>query len=94
MATAHWICVCLKAGEMEDAFPDLPFVSEPAATASAPTAPSNEHGDGDDACSTLRNEMRPFVLPNSLQLCYSGCPREYQDFTKTIWAPKSRKMRI
>jgi hypothetical protein len=32
---------------------DFLSVSEPVATASTPTALSNEPGDGDDACSTL-----------------------------------------
>jgi hypothetical protein len=36
--------------------------SEPAATVFAPTAPCDEPSDGGDACSTLRDEMHPFLL--------------------------------
>jgi hypothetical protein len=55
------IVVCLKAGEVEDKLSDFSSVSGPAATACAPTPPSDEPGVGDDACSTLRDELQSFL---------------------------------
>jgi hypothetical protein len=52
---------CLKAGGVEDDFTGFSSVFEPNVTESAPTAPSNELGDRDVTCSTLRDEMQPFL---------------------------------
>jgi hypothetical protein len=54
------IVFCLEAGGGQPT--DFSSVSEPAATACAPTAPSDEPGVGDDASSTLRDELQPSLL--------------------------------
>jgi hypothetical protein len=55
------IVFCLKVDEVEDNFTDFSSVSEPDATACAPKAPSDEPGVGDDACSTLRDELQSYL---------------------------------
>jgi hypothetical protein len=55
------ILFVLKAGEVEDDFTDFSSVSEPAATACDPTAPSDEPGVGDDARGTVRDNLQPFL---------------------------------
>jgi hypothetical protein len=52
---------CLEAGEVEDDFTNSSSMSEAAATACALTAPSDEPGVGDNACSTMRDELQPFL---------------------------------
>jgi hypothetical protein len=52
---------CFKACEFEDYFTGSSPVSEPAAIAWARTAPSDEPRVGDDACSTVRDELQPFL---------------------------------
>jgi hypothetical protein len=74
MATAHYVCAWFDGRMMEDDCTDFSSVSEPEASASAPTAPSNEPGDGDGACSTLCGEMQPFLSPEIMVICYSGFP--------------------
>jgi hypothetical protein len=52
----HTAIVFYSGGEVEDDLADFSSFFEPAATASAPN-PSDEPGEGDDAYSTLRDEM-------------------------------------
>jgi hypothetical protein len=55
------IVFCLKADEVEGDNNDFSSVSEPGATECGPTAPSNEPGVRSNACSTLRDELQPFL---------------------------------
>jgi hypothetical protein len=62
-----------EGGAVDIDFTDFSSVSEPAATACAPTAPSNEPGVSDDACSTVRDELQPFLKPDFLPYVF-GLP--------------------